>query len=104
MLKRMRFFLAVIVMMVAASVNAQVTTSTLSGKVVDANGEAVIGATVQATHMPSGTHYGTITNMDGLYTIQGMRTGGPYKVEISYIGYQTVNYPDVTYNLVRSTT
>ena len=52
MLKRMRFFLAVIVMMVAASVNAQVTTSTLSGKVVDANGEAVIGATVQATHMP----------------------------------------------------
>lgn len=99
MLKRMRFFLAVIVMMVAASVNAQVTTSTLSGKVVDANGEAVIGATVQATHMPSGTHYGTITNMDGLYTIQGMRTGGPYKVEISYIGYQTVNYPDVTLQL-----
>ena len=99
MLKRMRIFLAVIVMMVAASVNAQVTTSTLSGKVVDANGEAVIGATVQATHMPSGTHYGTITNMDGLYTIQGMRTGGPYKVEISYIGYQTVNYPDVTLQL-----
>ena len=41
MLKRMRIFLAVIVMMVAASVNAQVTTSTLSGKVVDANGNNV---------------------------------------------------------------
>ena len=37
--------------------------------------------------------------MDGLYTIQGMRTGGPYKVEISYIGYQTVNYMDVALQL-----
>ena len=99
MLKRMRSFLAIILMMIAASVNAQITTSTLSGKVVDANGEAIIGATVQATHTPSGTHYGTVTNMDGLYTIQGMRTGGPYTVEISFIGYQTVNYPDVNLSL-----
>ena len=99
MLKRMRSFLAVVVTMIAVSVNAQITTSTLSGKVVDANGEAIIGATVQAIHTPSGTHYGTVTNMDGLYTIQGMRTGGPYKVEISYIGYQTVNYTDVALQL-----
>ena len=99
MLKRMRSFLAVVVTMIAVSVNAQITTSTLSGKVVDANGEAIIGATVQATHTPSGTHYGTVTNMDGLYTIQGMRIGGPYKVEISYIGYQTVNYTDVALQL-----
>lgn len=95
----MRSFLAVVLLMIAASVNAQITTSTLSGKVVAANGEAIIGATVQATHTPSGTHYGTVTNMDGLYTIQGMRTGGPYTVEISYIGYQTVNYPDVNLSL-----
>ena len=52
MLKRMRSFLAVVVTMIAVSVNAQITTSTLSGKVVDANGEAIIGATVQATHTP----------------------------------------------------
>mgnify|MGYP000382277651 CR=1 FL=1 len=31
--------------------------------------------------------------------IQGMRTGGPYRVEISYIGYQTVIYKDITLQL-----
>ena len=42
----------------------------------------VIGATVVAIHEPSGTLYGAVTNVDGRYTIQGMRTGGPYKIEI----------------------
>ena len=60
---------------------AQVTTSSLGGRVVDQNGEPVIGAAVVAIHEPSGTTYGSVTNGDGLYTIQGMRTGGPYRVE-----------------------
>ena len=40
-----------------------------------------------------------MTNVDGRYSIQGMRTGGPYRVEISYIGYQTVIYKDITLQL-----
>ena len=67
----------------------KVTTASMSGKIVDVNKDAVIGATVQAIHEPSGTHYGGITNLDGRYSIQGMRAGGPYKIEISYIGYQS---------------
>lgn len=78
---------------------AQVTTSSLGGRVVDDNGEAVIGAAIVATHEPSGTVYGVITNNDGRYTIQGMRTGGPYKVEVSSLGYQTVNYTEVVLSL-----
>lgn len=73
---------------------AQVTTSGLSGKVISAN-EPVIGATIQAVHEPSGTKYGTITNMDGLFTLQGMRTGGPYKVIVSYIGLRTSTFTDI---------
>ncbi|MEG2946765.1 MAG: hypothetical protein RR837_08470, partial [Bacteroidales bacterium] len=49
---------------------AQVTTSGMSGKVFTAN-EEVIGATIQAIHEPSGTKYGSITNMDGRFTLQG---------------------------------
>ena len=60
---------------------AQITTSGISGKVTS-NGEEVIGATVTATHQPSGTIYRGLTNLDGRFTIQGMRVGGPYKVEI----------------------
>ena len=58
---------------------AQITTSSLGGKVsMQDTKEEVIGATVQAVHEPSGTKYAAVTNIDGLFTIQGMRTGGPY--------------------------
>ncbi|MFY0254616.1 carboxypeptidase regulatory-like domain-containing protein [Chitinophaga sp. 30R24] len=68
---------------------AQVTTSSMTGSVRDDKGEGLVGATVKATHIPSGTVYGTVTRADGYYTIPGMRIGGPYKVEISYIGFET---------------
>lgn len=55
MVKRMRSFFAVVMLVIAATVNAQVTTSSMSGKVVDQSNEAIIGATIQAIHEPSGT-------------------------------------------------
>ncbi len=90
-----KMLMTVISASMAMTISAQVTTSSMNGKVIDENKEAVIGATVTAVHLPSGTLYGAITNLDGRYTMQGMRTGGPYKVEISYIGYKTVSYTDV---------
>ena len=74
------FVLAFITMFAGIAASAQVTTSSLGGRVVDQNGEPVIGAAIVAIHEPSGTSYGSVTNVDGLYTIQGMRTGGPYRV------------------------
>ncbi len=81
---------------------AQVTTSSLSGRVVDQNGEPVIGAAVVAQHEPSGTIYGAVTNADGRYTIQGMRTGGPYKVDFTCLGYQDATYTGVTLQLAET--
>jgi hypothetical protein len=74
---------------------AQITTSGLSGKVISGD-EPVIGSTVLAIHEPSGTRYGTVTNQDGRFNIQGMRVGGPYRVEVSYIGYQTAVFTGIT--------
>ena len=66
---------------------AQVTTSSMSGKITDKKDDSpIMGAIVQATHLPSGTKYGAATNASGRYTIQGMRAGGPYKVNVSFIG------------------
>ncbi len=79
-------------------VNAQVTTAAMAG-LVQAEGDVVIGANVVAVHTPSGTTYGAVTNIDGRYTIQGMRTGGPYTVTVSYIGYKTVESTGITLSL-----
>ena len=89
-------------MLMSVAAFAQVTTSALGGRVVDANGEPVIGAAVVATHEPSGTVYGVVTNNDGRYAINGMRAGGPYKVEISCLGYQTLAYTGVTLQLAET--
>ena len=86
-------------MLVAVSAFAQITTSSLGGRVTDVNGEPVVGAAVIATHEPSGTVYGVTTNVDGRYAVNGMRSGGPYKVEISCLGYQTVINTDITLQL-----
>jgi hypothetical protein len=83
----------------AAALFAQVTTSSITGSVKDAKGEALIGATVKATHQPSGTVYGTTTNNNGRFNIQNMRTGGPYAVEVSYIGFQNQAYNNISLSL-----
>jgi len=77
----------------------QVTTSSLVGTVTDANGQPLVGATVKATHLPSGTVYGTVTQANGTFAIQGMRVGGPYRVDVSYIGYQTGVYEGIQLRL-----
>ncbi len=99
MKKRILMTLAILLTLVGGAM-AQVTTSALSGKVsTEDNGEAVIGATVQAVHEPSGTRYVAVTNVDGRYSIQGMRVGGPYKVTISYVGYRPKVVTGVTLKL-----
>ncbi|MFC2129335.1 TonB-dependent receptor domain-containing protein [Bacteroidota bacterium] len=75
---------------------SQITTSGMNGTVVSASGETLPGATVIAVHDPSGTQYGTVTNTEGRFNLQGMRPGGPYSVNISFVGYATASYTDIT--------
>ncbi|MHB9056484.1 MAG: carboxypeptidase regulatory-like domain-containing protein, partial [Paludibacteraceae bacterium] len=98
MIKKTKLFVLSILIMSFAALNAQVTTSSMSGKVTDAEG-AVIGAVVTATHMPSGTTYGTVTNLEGRFNLNGMRVGGPYTVVVSYIGYGTNTTNNITLSL-----
>ncbi len=83
--------LAVVAGLGAASVQAQgVTTATISGRVTDAaTGEALPGVNVVAVHVPTGTQYGAATRLDGQYTLQALRVGGPYTVTVSYVGFTT---------------
>ena len=93
MFKRIVFIIGWLICILQAA-TAQVTTSGLSGRVVS-DGEALIGATILVTHQPTGTRYGTVTNQEGQYTLQGLHTGGPYQVEVSYVGCQPITYTGI---------
>ena len=62
--------------LLTGTIYAQVTTSSMNGRVADSSNDPMPGATVLAVHEPSGTQYGTITNTEGRFNLQGMRTGG----------------------------
>ncbi len=100
MQKKMFSLIALMVLMVSTAM-AQVTTSSMTGK-VEADGEDVIGATVEAIHTPSGTRYQAVTNTKGIFSINGMRVGGPYKVQISYVGYVTKVVEGITLQLAET--
>ena len=97
MLKKLCSIIALLTLVVSAAM-AQVTTSGMSGKVTS-NNEEVIGAHIQAVHTPSGTKYVAVTNVNGRYSIQGMRPGGPYEVTVSYVGYDTKTVRNITLQL-----
>jgi outer membrane receptor for ferrienterochelin and colicin len=81
-----QFALTATCLFITFAVMAQVTTSSMSGRVTDGK-ETIIGVVVKAIHEPSGTTYVSVTNNDGRFTFQGMRTGGPYRVEFLSLGY-----------------
>lgn len=91
-------FLIVLLTTLLLSATSQVTTSGISGKITS-GGDDVIGATITATHKPSGTVYRAVTNTDGRYTIQGMRVGGPYNVEVTYIGHKSQSFNNINLTL-----
>ena len=103
MQKRLLFLVAMMLTF-SLTLMAQITTSSMAGKVTldNANGEEVIGATVVAVHEPSGTRYTAVTNTTGRFSINGMRTGGPYAVTISYIGFQPKTVKGVTLQLAET--
>jgi hypothetical protein len=76
-----------------------VTTSTITGQVKDADGDALPSANVMAVHNPSGSQYGASTRTDGRFAIQGMRVGGPYTVTVSFVGFQSQTAENIFLNL-----
>ena len=99
-MKKLSLILTILLSALTAS--AQVTTSGITGKVADAH-ETIIGATIKACHTPSGATYYGVTNANGVYTITGMKAGGPYDVEVSYIGYEPVKFTDIQLVLGQNT-
>jgi Carboxypeptidase regulatory-like domain/TonB dependent receptor len=97
MMKKLLFrsFNLIAALLFAATAWSQTTTSTIVGVVTNAKGESLPGAAVVAIHTPSGSAYGSVTNIDGRYTISNCRVGGPYEIKISFVGYETQKVENV---------
>lgn len=101
-MKRLLSFIA-LVLLVAFSANAQITTSKIKGTVVDNAGEPLFGATVAVLHVPTGTVAGTVTQDNGKFTIPNLRVGGPYKVTFSYVGFKSQDVENIFLTLGETT-
>ncbi len=78
---------------------AQITTSTISGVVVNEKKEVLVGASVIATHVPTGTTYKTVTNKSGSFVFPAVRVGGPFTVAASFVGYKNDQVTELSTNL-----
>jgi outer membrane receptor for ferrienterochelin and colicin len=63
------------------------TSGTIQGTVTDGQGETIPGANVVAIHRPTGSRYGAATQTNGRYNLRNVRVGGPYTVEVTFVGY-----------------
>ena len=80
-----------------------VTTGTITGVVQDAQGGVLPGATVTATHTPTGTVYEGVTEADGSFSLLNVRIGGPYDVAVSMASFRPQTHTGVQVNLGQST-
>ena len=78
-LKQKRIFLMLLMGMMWMAGFAQ---NTIQGTVSDANGDAIIGATVKV----KGAQTGTVTDMDGRFSISGVNSG---TLVVTFVGYST---------------
>ncbi len=93
-MKKFYLFITVSLFLVAG-IQAQVTTSSVTGSVKGQNNEALIGANVVLTHVPTGTIYNTTSKTGGVFNFQNINPGGPYSLVVSYAGYDAYSLSDV---------
>lgn len=79
----------IMLLLFSLRIAAQETSGGLHGIVKDAAGQPIPGAIVVAIHTASGTRYGTAAGTDGRYNLPGLRIGGPYTIEVKFMGMQT---------------
>ncbi|HQR45192.1 MAG TPA: carboxypeptidase regulatory-like domain-containing protein [Thermoanaerobaculia bacterium] len=92
---------AVLVLLLpAASALGQETSGSLQGIVTMKSDKSPIpGVTVEAVHVPTGTHYTAVTSSTGRFTILNVRVGSPYTVTAKIGGFRTETMKNIVITL-----
>ncbi len=83
----------------AGFANANTTTSAIRGQITGPQGQAAAGTKVVITHVGSGTSKTVMVNEAGLFSAQGLRVGGPYRVVLDSDNFKDATINDVFLNL-----
>lgn len=86
-------------LLLSSGLMAQVTTSSISGRIKDSKNSEVPGATIIATYLPTGAKYGVSSSVDGHYTIANMNPGGPYRIVVTSVGLKSQSQEGFMLNL-----
>ncbi|CAM4337011.1 TonB-dependent receptor [Gillisia hiemivivida] len=88
-----KIFLLLTLFFISISYAQETTKGTIAGKLMD---KEISGETLPfANVIIKGTSIGTTTDIDGLYAIENL-TPGTYTVIFSFVGYETLEVPNVT--------
>jgi hypothetical protein len=86
-------------MCLSSITKAQTSQAGITGVVTDDKKEAIPGATVRVRNESTGFNTTTLTNQKGEYNFKQVPLGGPYTIEVSYIGYGSQKRTGYTLNL-----
>lgn len=89
------FLSCILLLSVSVTSVAQETTSDIIGTIT-ADQKPLAGATISATHVPTGTVYSTTSRADGRYNLPNLKIGGPYTIVVTYVGYKEEKQENVT--------
>lgn len=97
----MKKFVGILVLLFACYTQllAQANTlATITGRVIDENKEAIPGAAVFVKNESTGFSTGTVTNVNGEYTVRQIPLGSPYTIRVTYVGYGDQTRSNYTLN------
>src|SRR5262249_7679938 len=85
---------AIVVTALSLPLHAQEVSASLTGRVTDPSGGAVVGAVVTARDQERGTSWSAVTNEGGIYAYPRI-PGGTYRLKVEAPGFKTYTHPDI---------
>tara|TARA_R110000868_G_scaffold146772_1_gene367751 strand:+ start:4676 stop:7306 length:2631 start_codon:yes stop_codon:yes gene_type:complete len=93
-MKKLKLYFTALMLLMVGSIFAQITTSSVSGKVND--GESIVAdAEVILTHQPTNAVYKGTTDKQGRFSFENLSSGGPYKIVIKSEGNKDYVYAQI---------
>ncbi len=86
---KLKWLLLLFVMLVQLRAQAQESTATFTGTVLNEKGDALAGVTVLASRISANETFTAITNDQGMFTFQRLKVGSRYSFTSTYVSYET---------------